>query len=366
MNNKKSRYQISMLECLVLFYLIILDIRYLMDLNMNIVLAIWCISGAVIYMYLLFKKKYLRKFLIFLFTMAFIGAVNAVVNRNHPWQYFFVLINLGSCGAALYDLRKRLRTVDIWTICTFFIIEFRILYMRITIPDFSYEKNKLTVLMGCNTASIMVIFLLFLDYIYRESINKKPRYSLYAIAAVVAIVTGGNGNILSLSLLLLGIFLVRNKDKKVSYIKVLMIIVIGVIILAYEGVDELIKFLTDDHYRFIIWNEYFQMAKMSVKNMIFGADITDNMLLTSYGHCHNTFINIHFYYGLLPLLVVVVGLIRSIKYSFDIKNYFYITFLGVTIIRSMTDEALLILLPVWCFYFCMFYIRKNNLHYERV
>lgn len=352
MNNRPKIFRVSYLEALTLIYLIIFNIRYLTNLNVMVVLGLWCAIGLIIYVYVFMNYPYMRKTMLLYFIVDLWALVGLLVNKNHPWQYFLVLITLEAFGITLYLLKNRLKLIDVWALATLTYIGGRILFMRFTDANFLYEKAKLSELLGCNTASILAIFLMFLDFLYCRSIGKKPRYLLFVIAVVVALMTGGNGNILSLSLLVLGMFLINSSGKRLSWIKIFFLAMMGIIVLLYEGIEEIISFITDDHYRFSIWNEYFATVGDSVKNIIFGASISNNYILQAYGHLHNSFLDWHFYYGLIPALVFGVSIIKSIFYSFKKRKYFYLMFLIVTIIRSFTDEATLILLPIWVFFEC--------------
>lgn len=342
------------IELLLLFYFVSLNLRYLTNINFYFTSLIWGVIGVFTFGYIYNYFVNMRSILNKIILLDFFALIGMIINGNHNLANIIILFSAEIFGVILYLTKNNLKKIDIFVELTLLFLLVRILLAMYERQSLFFEKYQFSKIMGTNTLSIFVILLFFVDILYIQEIKKKPRYYMYIVALCLSVFTNGNGNILSFFLLLLGFTFINSEGNRILWDRILIIGIVGVIILIGSGhISYVINFLTDDHDRFWIWTRYFGHAFDNIWNIVFGIDISSDEDLLLFGHMHNTFINWHFYYGLLPMIGFTVIIIKSIISTIQNKYFFCMIFLFITIIRGFTDETTFLFMPIWIYCMCV-------------
>lgn len=348
------------IELLAVVMVLLLDIRYFSPIPLRIVIGLICCCGILMYMYEYFYYPWLRNYMVTIVFINLIALYGIIINKNHSIFEVFLLFALEALGIALYIIKDRLDLLD--KICLLSILYIGLIY----IYNYIYTgkvllKLGLNGLFGANSASIFLVFLLYFDIKYVIKEKKKPRIGLLIISFILAVLSDGNGNILSTALLLVGTIMISYNGRKLRKGLIVFFIVIATaIVITKNLLQPVLAFLTDDHDRFYIWRRYIGMALESSRNILFGADISKDYILLNFGHLHNTFINLHFYYGLIPMIIVIMVLTYTGIIFFKKKKYYELLFWGTSIVRSFTDNAIILFIPIWTCMFFEAYLNKEK------
>lgn len=345
---------INKIELIMLFYFVSLNLRYLTNINFYFTSFIWGVIGVVTFGYIYSCFTNIRSILNKIVLLDCLALIGMIINGNQNLANIIILFSAEIFGVVLYLMKNNLKRTDIYVWLTLVCLIVRILLAMYERQSLFFEKYQFSKIMGTNTLSIFVIFLFFVDMLYIQEIKKKPRYYMYIVALCLSVFTNGNGNILSFFLLFLGFIFINDEGNKILWKRILTVSIVGVIILIGSGyISYVINFLTDDHDRFWIWTRYLGHAFDSIQNIVFGIDISSDENLVLFGHMHNTFINWHFYYGLLPMIGFTVIIIKSIINTIQNKQFFYMIFLFITVIRGFTDETTFLFMPIWIYCMCL-------------
>lgn len=201
-----------------------------------------------------------------------------------------------------------------------------------------------------NFVSVTILFntalLLFIKYRQDSVIVLWPAI----IAFVICLLAVGRGGILTSSILLLGLSIIKlhvnsSRRKKI----IIYVCIIGFIALFsssllayYEASDNLERIRNrgmHDYSRERIIEAY--LDHMDASTFLFGYDITKDPTIQYFnGNPHNSYIRLHSHMGVF-LLVPLYMVILSVVYFFIRKNYFSILCLMVLLLRCFSDMVLL-------------------------
>ena len=124
---------------------------------------------------------------------------------------------------------------------------------------------------------------------------------------------------------------------------------------------------TDNTARIMLWKSYLSYTLRSVIYVLFGAPLRNIPVISAVGgNCHNSFLQLHAYNGLLMLVLFFSLLIKSFIYYW--KNGLFVMFatLLVFVIRAFNDKFVFSQygMPIMLF-FVMFPMIKNQKRFKR-
>lgn len=367
----------SINKFLILLFFIGLWIRYYTDLHILVSLPIFALFGASVFILYMVKCQTNILYIYYLMAMVDIFALLAVIiNANHTVADVILLISWQSMGLLMYEMKTK---EDLKLVRYLAVISLILIYLKLIMNFKQYEWGWmiLSTRMGSNSASIFILEFIFIDLFWRISDFKKIRYYPVLIALIMALVAGGIVGIITIPLLIIGIYIFKYNKKFHIIIRVFTIIaflglcISFIIIFKSNMVNEFIGFIKqgDSSSRILMWKNYYQLAIDNITGLIWGANISGDDLLIAYRNLHNCFFNWHYFYGLIPFVFFVGIIIYDIKESIQQKQYIYMIIIMATIFRSMSDEATYAFMPIWIFVFCDLYsckrerLRKQRMNY---
>lgn len=222
-----------------------------------------------------------------------------------------------------------------------------------------YALNTRTVLriFGSSNNYISVVLILAVSFYYIAVENDGRKIKLYdllpaLICFFLSVLAEGRGGILSTAVLVaLMLFLymrtVANKRARRSIIIILILFLVGVVLLI-RNVDLLDTFMSlgkfgtrgaNNSDRAIIWGSYFAKMRESIGYILVGAPLRDISIISLHGgNCHNSFLQLHAYNGLLMFIVFIVMLVRAFIYYWKNQQFVKVAVLAVLVLRGMTDK----------------------------
>lgn len=361
---KKNLIAIRLKDLYILIYFLTFLIHYYTDFNFSLTFAIWAIAGAMGYVVLLNELKRHWNVMIMFLLIDIVAFVNILITHNHSPFNAFILPVSNIFGLYLYEYKKDMS----WIIKIIYIILiYMFIYIIITPKTLANAwlgdwYTYFSTYMGGNTISIFLMLFLAIDLIYRTENNMKVNYIAILASLYMAYYGGGTGGVLSITVMLLALLGLKWGKGKISFGKIFLIIIGGICIISVLGKwEELVKLLTDSNSRFWMWEHYFQCATNSLKDLIFGGDVSHIPFLIKQKNMHNTFINWHYYYGLIPQILLIINVILTLIKSFQYKEYALFVVLCSFFIRAMTDETTFCFMPIWTFAALYIYDKKHNL-----
>lgn len=346
---RKNKIEFTKLDVLMLLYFITFGVRMLTDISFNIMTALWFVVGIVIFVcaYAIYPRY--RKPLLTLFVVDMIALVGLYMTGGHNPMNAFILVSTQALGILIYERRKNLGILEVVTLFMVFYLAYEVVTTpKVLINSWQYGI-VLSKLVLQNTVSILLILFLSLHFIRCHENQKNVNYVYFFVAFVTAVICDGMGGILTLALYLGGIWLVNHKANKLRTGR--LFFAVGVFVLAVTAINGwgiLIEKLTDDNARFYIWSNYFWCID-SIEEFLFGADVSRVEFLARARNMHNTFINWHYNYGIIPTLFFLYMMVQNVVYSIKTKNFVFLLILGVTGVRAMTDETGYCFMVLWTY-----------------
>lgn len=207
-----------------------------------------------------------------------------------------------------------------------------------------------------NFISVMLLMPVVVYYLRVEHFNKRILLTPAVLFALTCVLAVGRGGIISGVLLLAMVFAIKYfSDKKEplrNRSRYLMMFAVGVFclgavaLLIVKGTVLLNlvlgRFMEKGMYgtgRSRIWGEYFSVMLESIKNILFGVNFSKLALMIRYkNNLHNSFLNMHAYYGLLPVMYIIIRGLRNIQLSLHTKHWLYAAMVTVFFLRAFTDK----------------------------
>lgn len=323
--------------------------RFMFDWNFELQSFIWFTISLLVMLYMLIYSKDISKYLYLLLCIDIFAIISIVMNKSHSIFYVGNLIAAQSWGALLYYRRKNLKPLEILSV--FFILySFYRVYSspRVLISSWQYGRI-ISKLVRQNTISIFLCEFLSYDLIYRYYSRKKVNYLLFYISIITAVLCEGMGGILSISAFFIGILFINRKKNRINIRKLILFVIILIIVLIATGnIQDVLANVTDDNGRFYIWENYINCID-SIKDFLFGADVSSVPFLVIANNMHNTYMNWHFSYGLIPFIFFAYRNIKGYIHTIINKQGIFFLVMSITFIRSFTDEAEFAFGGIWTF-----------------
>lgn len=348
---------ISKKDILIIFYFVTFFIRFFTDISFALTTLLWCMSGIAIILYVYMTEVKLRPIIWGMLGIDAVALVCAMINGNSSPVLILVLVTAQGLGIMMFVSKEDFKMMDTMAIALIVYIFIKVIWVRMNSSSSFFYLSKLV---GQNTVSIILIMLLCIDLIYRQREKKRVNYVVIMIALLAAFVCGGNGGILTIALFLVAVWLCDQNGMKINWIKVVLLLISGICVIAALGIfDKLLAFLLDDNSRFAIWGIYFNIVKESFVNLLCGAPISESITLMKFQNMHNTYINWHYYYGIIPSLVFTGIIFVSAFDNLIKKNWYILIVLVITFIRGFTDATDFALLSIWTYTLCLAIYEKD-------
>lgn len=206
-------------------------------------------------------------------------------------------------------------------------------------------------LSGMSENSISIILIIsILPYIstFRDE-KETPSMLPMLLCLLLCVLSVGRGGIIMGALLVLCFSLKTIFDNKhASAINILVcllaiISIAGTIFFTDFMAPYLYKFanaseILKDSSRSLIWGEYLGQSIKNIGYFLFGFPSSQSSIIYSFkNNMHNSFINTHVLMGIIGVIVVICGLLRSVKYLLKARKWNLLIFLFVFVVRSFTD-----------------------------
>lgn len=338
--------------------------------NMHILVSLPILFLFSIIFFTLYMVKFqtdIQEIYFFIALIDLFALVAVIINANHTIADVILLMSWQAFGLLMYEMKTResLKLVRLLAIVSIILIALK---MILIFKEYEWGWMILSTRMGSNSASIFILEFLYLDAFFKISDGKKLRYPLAIIAFAMVFMAGGIVGILTVPLLIMGMYLYKYNNKLHMVTRFLSIIVflglcmIYIVLFKTTIIGEAFKFIKqgDASSRFLMWKNYYQLVVGNISGLIWGANISGNDLLMTYRNLHNCFFNWHYFYGLLPFISFVGIILYDLKESVRQKQYLYMVIVLTAIFRSMSDEATYAFMPIWIFIFCDLYSSKKK------
>ena len=354
MKSLKINCKFSNRDIYILIYVVLFLVHYFTDFSFTITYAAWILFGL---LGIIVLKKPLQRNLSKVFVLLIldiIAFVNLFISGNHSAFNALMLPVLQLFGMYLFYYKHELgKLVHFLYGVMIYMFIYILVAPKTLVSAWSNDwYTYFSKLMGGNTISIFLILFLCIDIFYRNANDLKINYVPFLASLIMAYIGGGTGGVLSITVLLIGVISLKWKSDKISKCKVITVIIVGVIgITLIDKWEYLFIKLTDDNSRFWIWSNYYECATSSVKDFLCGGYVEHIPFLADQRNMHSTFLNWHYYYGLLPFISMTSASIYLLISSLWQKKYILFIVLTTLFLRAFTDETTFCFMPIWIFSF---------------
>lgn len=327
------------------FFYIANLIRMLMISSVPYFIILYLTGGVGLFLTLFLKKRKLDNIILFLLFYFFTLVVNLLTVGNISFNN--LIVNVLLVGITLMMLIKP------WTYREGVIV----FYLTALIMAYAMNASAVRRILVSSTNYISILMILSAAFYYialekDERVLKLIDILPALICFLISVWARGRGGILSTAVLLvLMLFLyirkVSNKYARNSITIILFLFLIGVILLI-RNVNLLDAFMslgkwgtrgTDNSERMLIWSSYFAKMGESIRHVLLGPPLREIPIINLFReNCHNSFLQLHAYNGLLMFAIFVVVLARAFMYYWKRHKYLMIIMLSVLILRGMTDK----------------------------
>lgn len=214
------------------------------------------------------------------------------------------------------------------------------------------RKNPETVLptMSRNGISWVMIFTTILYYVGCR--NDKYPLIPTIVTFIFCLWSQGRTGIITAAILLAGVLLYGNKNRKMNsaalaviMVSIAISLVLTVVFVGFD-LSEIFSYFylkgMNNNARILIWKGYFEELFSSFKNLFFGVNGKTVPSLVSYSNGsnpHNTFITLHMNFGIIAFVFVMTNFSIAIVRIIQKKNWLYLFFLISLIARSLMDTV---------------------------
>lgn len=356
------KLKIRLSAILMIFALSTYFFRFMIDWNFYIQSVVWFIAAFLPFMYVSKRAPLIVKKMSIFFVIDIIALINMIINGSHSPVYVGILFATQWWAAFLFYERKRLRPLEIMCVIFIFYLLCRVWTTpRSLINSWQYGLI-LASLVRQNTVSIFLCEFLTYVLLSRYFRNKNIPHLLFLLSLFVAVICGGMGGILSVTAYFLGELIINRKSDKIDWKIVATFVMVAVFYFILSGkLNEVIEAVTDDNGRWYIWSHYLSCID-SFKDLFCGADVSSEPFLKTANNMHNTFINYHYCYGLIPFVFFLWRHLKNFAYCIKEKKHLLLIVMLVTTLRASTDEADFAFGGIWTFIWLMSELETATVH----
>lgn len=305
--------------------------------------------------YLLIYKFKINFSLILLDIFAIVALL---INKNYNMYYFVELLITQSIAIIIYSYPKLFKL---------FIISFKIFIIMIIVKVLLGEDtNNVIVNSSENIISAYLITYLIYYNFYLKNINLNMNIKILFLCLILSIVYHGRSGIGLLFIAFINILLIKGQDSFLNFIKndlyliFMWIGLIGFAIYLYFD-NHLVTLLFLNEGRLAIWSEYISLCRSSIESFIFGADLTKSSIILRFGNTiHNSFLQFHSQFGIIPIVLLTFGLLKCIKKTYQNEDWMLVTFLIVFLIRMIFDSYFSSITEILIFYIFVAFCKQRN------
>lgn len=285
--------------------------------------------------------------IIILFSIGSI--IEVIIKGSFSFVTSFILLS-GNVSIAYYLFKDKHKMPIVyylyWGITLYFIV------------NMILGKNPKFLLSNLSSNHISVIILYLTTLYYVEKLRERKELSILPslFYLVISIYAGGRSGILSSGFMLSGLVLFNKKSNKYLKFSVVLLFMIAVYLLffssaelKYELFEKFYRKSIEDEPRLNIINAYF--SNLSIKSFLLGYETNYAYSFFHTGNLHNSFLVLHFRYGIIGIVSIALIIKQSIKMTVK-KRYDLLILLGAIVLRAFTDT---ILLPYY-YDFIIFYL----------
>lgn len=349
---------------------IILPLFYIVTRN-EIFLVIMSFMGMLILTYYLIKhpQKYLSVLIVMIFFLL-IYLIKLLYLQDIGFFYVFITL-ISNIGFAIHIIENQKSFKMLLYI--YFIMNLIFIYSffnGITPRDFSESFSENTV---------NYIFLLFSVLIIGVYYKRNSQIIIIPalLSTILSFWTMGRSGIISSVIILIGVILLKYKNKlnKLSFSLILIFIsVFGYYLIGLVGEltqNVLYRFgkrttIVEGSPRLDIIKAYFN--DLDLLNILLGQNLKPHYY-AGFTNLHNSFLEFHYNFGLGAIIIIVI-LIMLLIHLFISKQYLYLILMFGLLFRSMTDTLLFngLFDYVWIYFILVFiqdkYIKSNKDQYK--
>lgn len=357
----KKGIRVSIDTILIIAFFLSFWLRFLTDINFFVTSIIWFFIGCIIAIYTYLDEYALREVWIKIIIVDSIAFFNAMINQNGKIMSIVVIFVAQSFGVLLYKNKKKLNVAEKMSIITILYLLYKIFTTEPTLISSWQYGIVISKLVGGNSASIILCTCLSIYVLYKINCNEKIRYWLFIVSAIIAYKADGSGGILaSILFFVLILFLEGNSEKLSKKKMVIFFSIMLIVILLGNSYVNIICILMNDNSRFWMWGQYFKCVKESLGNFVFGASVESVEFLSEQKNIHNTYINWHYCFGLIPFCAFLVSIIKSSFMYLKKKRYPMLIISMVLALRAFTDEASFSFMTIWIYMWIDFVLDKKS------
>lgn len=325
--------------------------KYFTSVHIVVPIIFFFLSAGTSLLYLFTDKMSLGKVPLSMLFIVLVSIIAIIVNKNHTIADGILLLSWICIGCFLWVAKSNWKFFYQLSLLSFIYLALVIIIkFMLKTPDITLTERS-----GSNTISILVLQFFAIDFIYNHIFDKSPNKFLYVIGIAISWMAGGIAGIIVVFLCVFGLCVSNIINSKKGKRNLIFIIMIGAI-LSYNYRNTFLSFLEtgDINSRFLLWNAYFDMAKNDISSFLFGANIHNNYLLEHYKNMHNTYINWHYYFGLIPMIIFLYIVIKSIANSLKKHKLSLLVICLSLFIRGLSDEATYAFMIIWMYLYCSF------------
>lgn len=330
---------------LISIYALVQSFILVVDLENTTVNMVRAIPGLMCLLFVLFwgDWKTNRKGILIAFLMSLAMFFSMVYNGNSHPQHFLWIWSFMGVSLLLYEfgLGRRLGMV-LFYVCSLFFV-----YAAIT-----NTGSAKGILYGVSENNISTICILVLIIYLLANLKKEKKRMPYIPALVIMFLslwTATRSGLFAMGVYLVWAVLYNNigKGRKISQIFLLVVLAVSVSVMfdsIYQtfgiGMQEKIDRYGSESIRTSIWRDYLRASFRDGMAFLFGPMANDsrNGLFYYYsGNAHNAFLELHSKYGLIGFCFVIVYLIKAILKAIRLKEFYLLSLLVISIVRSMFD-----------------------------
>lgn len=330
--NCKIKYKELFFGILIVSFLASYFIRYFTKIDVLYPTAGMILAGLVALFCAFLESKKNRKITYFLFFINLVCLFSLEINGNFPQYYVFFLFAHQGIGMIIYCYPRLIVLLKIYLyfLCVLF------LYFAF----FSFNPDEVLNLASKNYISIILLGLLSLVYCDAIFNNKKKPIGISIIVILLIFWTKSRGGEITIFsfMLLTFIFIVLSRNTLTKLYRVLMIAMLLIILFYFLNKTSFLAQLLSEEGRITLFKTYLNMTFSSWKSFVFGTPIFHDALFLKFGkNTHNTFLQIHAQFGIIPLTFVLFYIGKVIIYEKNKKSFLIVIVIICMIIRSMTD-----------------------------
>lgn len=359
--NVKEKYNFTFDDLLIIAYFVSFWLRFFTDINFLIMSIIWFFLGGVIALYTYIYDDISKTMWKILIVVDIIALLNSIINQNGKIASTAVIFIAQSFGILLYKNKNHLYIAEKMSLITIIYLMF-VIFLTKPVMISSWEYGiVISKLLGGNSTSIVICMCLSIYILNRYNSKKRIDYWPFIFFVIITYRIGGNGGILSSLVFIVLIFFLDRESKKFSKIKICMFSIFTlVIIILGKYHTYLLRLVTNDNSRLWMWSNYWTCTVKSLENIFFGASVDSIEFLAEQKNMHNSYINWHYCFGLIPFILFLFMTFRSTLMYIIEKNHVILIISIVLFLRAATDEASFSFMSIWSYMWMDFIQNKKN------